>query len=138
MSRDSLSASDYVFDEADLPGWTPGFLRAVLLDLTYWEFHAMELGLLGLFVGPALRMGFTVPTAFFTAVFVGTAFGVRRIPPESVPEVPGGGVLSAVLAGVSRVSENIAARTVGREPWYFLVVYVVLSVLSWTTYPLFL
>lgn len=135
MSRDALNASDYVFDEDELPGWTPGFLRSVLLDLTYWEFHAMELGLVGLLAGSGVRLGFVVEVAFFTAVFVALAFGFRRIPPETVPRFEGDGFVRAVLAVVSRISENIAARTVGREPWYFLVVYVLLTVLSWLSFP---
>jgi len=135
MSRAALDASDYVFDEDELPGWTPSFLRAVLLDLTYWEFHAMELGLVGLLAGAGVRLGFVVEVGFFTAVFVGIAFGFRRIPPDSVPRFEGDGFVRAVLAVVSRISENIAARTVGREPWYFLLVYVVLTVLSWLSFP---
>lgn len=133
--RDGLDAGDYVFDEGDLPEATPGFLRSVLLDLTYWEFHAIELGLLGLFAGPGIRLGFTVEVAFFSALFIGLAFGFRRLDPEKVPEFEGSGFLRAVAYVASSVSGNIAARTIGREPWYFLTVYVLLSVGSFVVYP---
>lgn len=138
MSRDPLDAGDYVFEEGGLPAWTPGFVRAWLEDLTYWEFHAMELGLLGLFAGAGVRLGFVVEVAFFTAVFVSIAFGFRRLDPERVPRFEGDGLLRAVLHVVSVVSEHIASRTVGREPWYFLTVYILLSVVSWTTFPVLL
>lgn len=135
MTDDGLQGSDNVF-EGDVPGWIPAVLRPVAGDLTINEVHAIELGLLGLFTGPALRLGFVTEVAFFTAVFVGLAFGFRRIRPESVPRFEGDGLLRAVLTVVSEISGNVAARTVGREPWYFLTVYVLLSVASWTLYPL--
>lgn len=135
MSSDGVDHGDYVFEEGDLPERTPGFLRTVLLDLTFWEAHAILLGLLGLFVGPALRLGFVVPTAFFTALFIGLAFGFRRLDPADVPEFEGSGFVRAVVYVASGVGKSIAARTLGREPWYFLTVYVLLSVVSWVAYP---
>lgn len=131
-----LKASDYVFRDETLPEWIPGAIRRTLLDLTYWEVHAMELGLLGLIAGAGVRLGFETWVAFGTAFLVGTAFGIRRLDPEEVPEFKGDGVLRALLHLITGTAENIASRTLGREPWYFLVVYVLTSSLSWTLFPL--
>ena len=136
MSRETLDAGDYVFSEDDLPAWVPGFLRAVLLDLTYWEFHAMELGLLGLFAGAGVRLGLTEWVAFGTAFLVGTAFGFRRLDPDRIPEFEGDGVLRALVHLITGTAGNIASRTLGREPWYFTTVYIVTTVGSWITYPI--
>jgi len=135
MSRDGLNASDYVFSEDGLPAWVPAFLRRVLLDLTYWEFHAMELGLLGLFAGAGVRLGLTEWVAFGTAFLVGTSFGFRRLDPDRIPSFEGDGVLRALVQLVAGAAENIASRTLGREPWYFLVVYVLTTTAAWISYP---
>jgi|AntAceMinimDraft_16_1070373.scaffolds.fasta_scaffold00226_16 hypothetical protein len=135
MSRDGLNASDYVFSEDGLPAWVPAFLRRVLLDLTYWEFHAMELGLLGLFAGAGVRLGLTEWVAFGTAFLVGTSFGFRRLDPDRIPSFEGDGVLRALVHLVAGTAENIASRTLGREPWYFLVVYVLTTTAAWISYP---
>lgn len=129
-----MSSKEYPFGDARL-SFLPSFASRWVRDLHNDELHAIELGLLGLFAGPALRLGFVVETAFFTALFIGLAFGFRRLDPETVPEFEGAGFLRAVAYVASTISGNVAARAVGREPWYFLTVYVLLSVVSWVTFP---
>jgi len=133
-----LDASDYVFREETLPEWVSGFLRRTLLDLTYCEFHAMELGLLGLFAGAGVRLGLTEWVAFGTAFLVGTSFGFRRLDPERIPEFEGDGVLRALLHLITGTAGNIASRTLEREPWYFLVVYVLTTTAAWISFSLLL
>jgi hypothetical protein len=113
MARDSLSASDYVFDEADdLPEWTPRFLRVVLLNLTYDEAHAALLGGVGLFAGIGYRIGYEAVVAAFTVACLLVAFGYVRL-------------------------RSTAARIMRREAWYFTTVYLVSTVAGWTGSGLF-
>jgi len=129
-----LSGNDYPFQDVTLPNRL-SVLEPWLHDLTYWEIHAMELGLLGLLAGSGVRLGLTEWVAFGTAFLVGTAFGFRRLDPGEVPRFEGDGVLRALLHLIAGTAGNIASRTLGREPWYFLVVYVLTTTAAWISFP---
>lgn len=105
-SERGLKGEDYVFETP--PWWAVGPLKRVLMDLTYNEVHAMELGLVGVLAGVGWWYGLHEMVAVFTVGAIGIAFGLRRLP-ESKP---------------------IAARVIRMEPWYFSLVYVVSAVLA--------
>lgn len=103
-------------------------------DLTYDELHAAYLGTCGLLVGLTYAAGEITETISFTLAVVGGAFGIRALPEDiDVPladqyqdERTGGetNLAVAVLAFLPWIVETAAARTVRKEPWYFLILYI--------------
>jgi hypothetical protein len=92
---------DYPYEDID-GEWLPGPVQVWVRDLTYNEIHAMELGFVGFMAGAGLRAGFTEAVAAFTIAVAGLAFGLRKAPDDA----------------------PVAQRVIKREPYYFLVVYV--------------
>lgn len=109
-----LDNDDKPFTEVSVP---VEFVEAWIRDLSLWEIHAMLLGGVGVYVGPALRVELVYPTAISIVLLLGVAFKFHAI--------------------LDLFGRSIATRTVSREPWYFSTVYVTLSVVSWVLYPVF-
>lgn len=105
-SDDPLRADDPVIENP--PDWLPGPVYRWLADLTYREWHAALLGLLGVFVGAAWTAGFRPEAVGVTVATVGIAFGLRALP-DNAP---------------------VAGRVIRREPWYFTVPFVATAVLA--------
>lgn len=103
-----LDADDYVL-RGSVPEWLPLAVRRWLRDLTYREWHAALLGLAGAPLGVAWTAGLVgrVAAAAVAALLAGVAF--FRLPGES----------------------GVAARLLSREPWYFVVPFVVLLALGY-------
>lgn len=77
--------------------WAPGG------GLTYDEWHAGLLGLVGTVAGLAVYAGAYEAAATFSMLVLGVAWGLKRLPESK---------------------HRLAARVVRREPWYFTAVYV--------------
>lgn len=110
-----LKGSDYPFKDVDVP-FAPDSIEAWVHDLTYNEVHAAGLGLLGLFAGAGLHLGFKGTVGAFTVMVVAIAFGLRKAPDDA----------------------PAARRVIRREPWYFTTVYIVTAAISAWTAPLIL
>lgn len=102
----------------------------VLGDLTYDEVHAAYLGTSGLLVGLYYADGHTAESLGFSMTVIGLAFGIRVFPRDL--HVPGAKrfkntphPLVTLLTFVPWVLHSAAGRTVRREPWYFLGLYLV-------------
>lgn len=123
------------FDQppADLPDDRGNEIVAILPylgDLTVDEIHAAYLGTCGLLVALAYETGLPNEALGFTLTVFGLAFGVRVLPTDL--EVPGASRFRQtsnpaliLLTLVPFVLETAAARVVRREPWYFVVLYLV-------------
>ncbi|MFB6162522.1 MAG: hypothetical protein ABEJ86_03655 [Halococcoides sp.] len=70
--------------------------------LTYSEWHAAVLGLIGVFAGAGVPLGYQTVVGLGTLALLGLIFALR-IAPSHLP---------------------VAGRLVRREPWYFTTVYV--------------
>lgn len=98
--------------------------------LTFDEIHAAYLGTCGVLVGLAYANGTVEEAVGFTLAIVGVAFGVRVMPRDM--DVPGAAQYRknpnpavTVLTFVPFLLKTAAARTVRKEPWYFVVTYLV-------------
>ena len=108
-AQDALKASDHVIE--DPPAWLPDPLRRALADLTFAEWHAALLGLLGLPAGAGVAIGLTPFIAPVVIALVAISVGLRKAP-DSFP------------------ASMLVTR---REPWYFTTVLVVaMTVGYWT------
>lgn len=104
-----LSGSDHPFEDSTWPARLPPAAEAGIRDLTYDEIHAMELGLLG-----APLTAFWFFGGPFVDIFVG--------------------LIALILLGVALFKlpheSGLFSRLLSKEPWYFLVVFVVASLLT--------
>ena len=71
--------------------------------LTYDEWHAAVMGLVGAVAGVAVYARMWGAVIGFSTLTIGTAWGLRALPEST---------------------HKICARVVRREPWYFTAVYV--------------
>lgn len=73
------------------------------------EVHAAQLGLIGVFAGLAYGSGMTMEALGASAMLIGLAFGVRKLPNQN-----------------SKDSEiPIAIETKRHEPWWFTTPYII-------------
>lgn len=75
--------------------------------LTYDEWHAALLGLVGVVAGAAVYGGEWGGAISLSVLLVGFAWGLRKMPESK---------------------HRLAARVVRREPWYFTAVYIASAV----------
>lgn len=84
------------------------FSLPALGRVTYTEAHSAELGAIGLFAGIGWMTGFRPEVIAFTVPAFTLAVGLRAAP-ASMP---------------------IAGKVIRREPWYFIVSYIVTALLG--------
>jgi len=104
MSDQQAQGNDERIDEGD-----DVKLRPFGHPVTANEVHAAQLGLIGVFAGLAYGSGMTTEALGASAMLIGLAFGVRKLPNQSSDdsEIP------------------IAVRTKRHEPWWFTTPYIV-------------
>lgn len=109
---------------------TAAYLPA-LGELTYDELHAAYLGTMGVLVGLTYAAGNVEEAIGFSLTAIGVAVGIRVLPEEL--DAPGADRYRhdprpavALLTFVPWVLDTAAARTVRREPAYFVAVYLVM------------
>ena len=110
MTDEPLDATDYVVQ--DPPGWLPDPVQRWLADLTYREWHAIWLGVVGFPLGLAYAAGRQEALPIAVAL-VAITFGLRKAPDDA----------------------PVASRIIHKEPWYFLVPLTTLFSAGVAVYP---
>lgn len=107
-----LKGSDHPFRDSWWVEHLPAALRRVASDLTYDEVHAMELGLLG------------IPMTvywLFGGAFADIVIGVGAL------------ILLAVAMFKLPRESGVFSELLSRETWYFLLVFVASSAMTFVT-----